>query len=379
MFGLGRGGNRYYAIDIASPLDPGLAWSFQLPDADVASRAEPVVTRLAITDSGQTAGNWVVLVAGGYDPRFDARGATGSGHGAVLRVLDALTGRELWSMGGDGATYSLAGLASLASAPRALDLDGNGYLDRAYLLDVTGSLWRLDFANARPPTALAAGRRLARLGAGTQRFFATPDAALVRIGNEPRLALSMGSGWLTRPRDESSEDRAYVVFDRTDGSTIAEVSETDLYDATDDPGAMPLDAAGWFVRLDAHGAGEKVIGSTVTFDHVLRFQTYQPEAADPSAPCGPPAAIVRRYAFDVRNALPREFAVESEEDDADSDDVTGLPVDLRFGFPGLWSDLCEGCRPRPFGLVGGNAFDPGYAGDPVRTSWRKLAPPPASP
>jgi len=379
MFGLGRGGGRYYALDIASPLDPRLAWSFPLPDAEVEARAEPVVTRLVITGSGQSAGNWVVLVAGGYDPRFDARGATGIGRGAVLRVLDALTGRELWSMGGEGATYPLAGLASLASAPRALDLDGDGFLDRAYLLDVTGSLWRFDFANGRPPDGIAAARRLARLGTDVHRFFATPDAALVRIGNEPRLALSMGSGWLTRPRDESIEDRAYVIFDRTDGSTIAEVSETDLYDATDDPGTVPLNAAGWFVRLDAHGAGEKVIGSTATFDHVLRFQTYQPGAADPSAPCGPPPAIVRRYAFDVRNALPREFAVESEEDDADSEDVTGLPADIRFGFPGLWSDLCEGCRPRPFGLVGGDTFDPGYAGDPVRTSWRKLAPPPASP
>jgi hypothetical protein len=30
------------------------------------------------------------------------------------------------------------------------------------------------------------------------------------------------------------------------------------------------------------------------------------------------------------------------------------------------------------GILGGETFDTGYAGDPVRTSWRKLLPPPDS-
>jgi len=379
LFGSGRGGNRYYALDIASPLDPRLVWSFTLPDAVVESRADPVVTRLAIAGSGQSAGDWVVLVAGGYDPRFDAQGATGGGHGAVLHVVDAASGRELWSAGNSGTAYTLAGLSSLASAPRALDLDGDGYLDRAYLLDVAGSLWRLDFANVRPASELATGHRLAQLGGGTQRFFATPDAALVRQGAEPRLAISAGSGWLTRPRDETIGDRVYVVFDRPDSAAPREVTASDLYDATDNPGGMPPGSAGWYVRLAAHGAGEKVVGPTVTFDHALRFQTYQPLAADDSTPCGPPRAATRRYALDVRTALPLEFAVESEEDDDIENEAAGLPVELKFGFPGRWEEACDGCKPRPFGFVGGETFDPGYSGGPVRTSWRKLVPPPASP
>jgi len=59
--------------------------------------------------------------------------------------------------------------------------------------------------------------------------------------------------------------------------------------------------------------------------------------------------------------------------------ASGLPTGTRFAFPGRWADACEGCRPRPFGIIGGETFDPGYAGDPVRTSWRKLPPPPVSP
>ena len=63
LFAQGRGGNRYYALDVARPDDPRLLWSWQLPDAGVLSLAEPVVTRLAIAGGGQSAGEWVVLVA----------------------------------------------------------------------------------------------------------------------------------------------------------------------------------------------------------------------------------------------------------------------------------------------------------------------------
>jgi hypothetical protein len=170
-----------------------------------------------------------------------------------------------------------------------------------------------------------------------------------------------------------------VVFDRSDSAAPREVTASDLYDATDNPGGMPPGSAGWYVRFAAHGPGEKVVGPTVTFDHALRFQTYQPLAADDSTQCGPPRAATRGYALDVRTALPLEFAVESEEDDDIENEAARLPVELKFGFPGRWEEACDGCKPRPFGFVGGETFDPGYSGDPVRTSWRKLVPPPASP
>jgi hypothetical protein len=89
--------------------------------------------------------------------------------------------------------------------------------------------------------------------------------------------------------------------------------------------------------------------------------------------------VARRYALDLRTALPRNTAAESEDDGPEELPVAGLPPPLRFGFAARWDDPCEGCRPRAFGLAGGTTFDPGYAGDPVRTSWRELDPPPASP
>jgi type IV pilus assembly protein PilY1 len=378
LFALGRGGNRYYALDVARPDDPRLLWSWQLPDAGVLSLAEPVVTRLAIAGSGQSAGEWVVLLAGGYDPRFDANGATGGGAGAAIHVLDALSGRPLWSAG-DRGDLRVPGLDSLPSAPRALDLDGDRLLDHAYALDVMGSLWRLDFKNERPRAELASAQRLARLGDGKQRFFATPDVSMAQFGNDTRIAIAAGSGWITRPRDTALEDRMYVVFDHAPPGAVRELTDADLYDATDAKDAMPPDAPGWYVSFESHGAGEKVAGTTVTFDHALRFTTYQPLPVDEATPCGPPRSVARMYALDVRTALPHATAVESEDDKPEEIAASGLPTGARFAFPGRWADACEGCRPRPFGIIGGETFDPGYAGDPVRTSWRKLPPPPVSP
>jgi len=379
LFGSGRGGARYYALDLARIDDPRLMWTFDLGSPELHALAEPVVTRMPLADSGQSAGNWVVLLAGGYDPRFDAVAAGGRGAGAALSLVDAATGRQLWSAGDATSDLPVANLASAPSAPRALDLDGDGNLDRAYLLDVAGSLWRFDFTEALPAREAATARRIARLGTGIQRFFATPDASVVRSGASSRLAIAAGSGWLTRPRDTAVTDRMSVVFDPLVGSTGRELAEGDLFDATSGIDAMPPDAPGWFVRLGAHGAGEKVAGPAVAFDHALRFLTYQPLAPDEAAPCGPPRGVSRMYAVDVRTALPRNTVVESEEDEPEAIAASGIAGGIRFGFPGRRDEPCEGCRPRPFGVAGAGTFDPGYAGDPVRTSWRKLAPPPVSP
>lgn len=380
LFGIGRGGNRYYALDISSADDPVLLWSAEMPAREVEALAEPVVTRLVVEGSGQSDGDWVVLLAGGYDRRFDTRESTGPGAGNSLHALDAMTGRLLWSGGGGGANdLRIPGIYSLPSSPRALDLDGDGYLDRAYLADVTGGVWRMDFMNGQAADELAEARLLARLGTGEQRFYATPDVSIAQIDGVSRIAIAVGSGWRARPRDASIVDRVYTLFDHDLPGVTRVLVESDLFDATDAGSAMPAAAPGWYVRLEGHGPGEKVIGPTVTFDHALRFQTYQPLPGDDSEPCGPPRAVLRMYAMDVRTGLTHATAVDTEEDDAEVIQASGLPVGLRFGFPDRWEETCPGCRPRPFGAIAGETFDAGYAGDPVKTSWRKLNPPPASP
>jgi type IV pilus assembly protein PilY1 len=358
MFGLGRGGDHYFALDVSEPDRPRLLWEISpagLGGLEV--RPEPVIARLAVGDTGQSAGSWVVMLAAG----------TG------LLVLDAPTGRTLWSAAATEADLQEPGLTeSMVSAPRALDLDGDGHIDRAYLLDVAGGLWRFDFRQDAPRAELATARRIARLGTGDRRFQSSPDVSVAKLGNRREIAVAAGSGRADRPRDTGAIDRAYVLFDR---EGTAELLEPDLHDATDRASAMPATAPGWYLRLDAHGAGEKVVGPSVTFDHVLRFQTYQPLPPSEEAPCGPPRAVHRLYARDIRTGLPANVVDRPDGEEELEIDAPGLPVDLRFAFPAPADAPCPDCRARPFGLAGARTFDPGYAGDPVKTSWRKLPPP----
>ena len=375
LFGLGRGGSRYYALDVSQPRDPRLLWSLPLPDAGVLAVSEPVVARLSIAGSGQSAHAWVVFLAGGYDGRFESPTAGGEGTGGKLLIADAETGQLLWSAGDDEAELPVTGLASVAAAPRLLDLNGDGEVDRVYVLDVIGNLWRMELQSGRSADTLGTAHRLAHLATEGRRFHYTPDASLLRSGATSFLAIAFGSGSRMRPRDESPEDAVHVVLDGLVGPPARDLGIDDLHVATGSRYEVPPDAPGWILRLNGHGAGEKVAGTTSTFDHVLRFQTYEPLPLDPAEPCGPPRSVSRRYALDIRTAMPRATAVESEEDDQEEIPASGLPPGLRFGFPGIWDDACAGCRPRPFGILGGESFDPGYAGEPVRTSWRKLVPP----
>ena len=377
LFSLGRGGDGIYALDVASPLAPRLLWSRSSGSSDSAeSWATPVVTRLTIAEAPQNAGHWVVLLAGGYDRAFDSSAPRTAGAGATLELADAETGVTLWQASGtagDDVALQVNGLdASLPSAPRALDRDGDGELDRAYAIDVTGGLWRFDFSDGQPAATLGSARLVARLGDGRQRFFASPDVSLLRRNGRVQTVLAVGSGWLARPLDATIADRVYVLYEPESGGVA--LTDAMLHDATGATDGIPTDAPGWYLRLDGHGPGEKIIGSTVTFDRVLRFQTYQPLPPAADAPCGPPRAVHRLLAYDIRTALPRPESTVSEEDDPDDRPAAGLPSGLRFAFPGRYEGDCAGCRPRPVGFAGAFLFDPSYSGDPVRTSWRKLPP-----
>ncbi len=376
IFGLGRGGSGYYALDIASPDEPRLMWSLESTDlgGDAESWPEPVISRLSVTGSGQDPGSWVVVLAAGYDRAHDFPGSRAGTAGASLTILDAATGRRLWRAAGSAALQPDLQLpemtASLASAPRVLDLDGDGYVDRLYVIDVEGGLWRMDLQNSAPPADLARARLIARLGGEGQRFYSTPDIAMIRESGGLQVAISIGSGWLARPRDASITDRIYSIRDRELSSTI--LREMDLHDATEALEAMPAGAPGWFVRLDARGPGEKVIGSSLTFDHRLHFLTYQPQAAPASTVCGPPQAVRRLRTLDVRTGLPSNRLNLPGDPDETELPGSGLPSALRFAFPGPWEGACPECRARPFGLIGIEIFDAGFANDPVKTSWRKL-------
>lgn len=369
FFGLGQGGSVYYALDLADPDAPLLMWSRDpdAPERGLQSLAEPVVARLDLRNPAQNPGRWVVLLTGGYDPRLDEPGSATGTAGSSLAIHDAQGGQRLWRAARTDADLTVAALdASLASAPRVLDADGDGWLDRAYLVDAGGQLWRFDFRNAVATGDTATATRIAQLGNGLQRFLSSPDLALLGPAAEPRLALTLGSGWLTRPRDASLADQVYSVRDRWLGAPVSGVLEQQLHLVEDDGPVMPAQTPGWRWPLTQRGPGEKLAVSPVTAAHRVHLLSYRPLPMAANGPCGPPLARHNHYLLDLATGQPAN-RLRWPPGDEEGTPATGLPAGLRFAFPG--PDHCSDCA-RVILLRGEAALEAGIDGGPWRTSWR---------
>lgn len=382
---LGRGGTGYYALDVSDPGTPQLLWRLEAADLPGFGQSwpAPIPARMHIDSVIQGDDARVLVLAGGYDPAEDAAEPPVSSLGAALAIVAAGTGAVLWRAGGPSDPLSDLEVPelrrSLPAAPRVLDTDGDGFDDRAYIVDAGGQLLRFDFSRLPAGTSTITAGRIADLGApsptGRPRHFqATPDAVVERRQGQDVIALAFGSGWTSRPRSSGTVDRFYVLFDGLRGAIARQVpDESALTDVTESPVAVAVDAPGWMFRLAAHGEGEKVTGNSLTFDHRVRFATYQPLLPDQDAPCGPPVGVARLYTLDIRDGSPVNHVGDRPVPDEELD-VAGLAPALRVAFPAApWDDSCfaGACR-APQGLLGGLAMPLGFRNDPTRTSWRQL-------
>lgn len=382
VFGFGRLGTGYYALDVSQPSMPALRWSLtagDLPDFG-ASWPEPVITRMALDDARQSSGRRVVVLAGGYDAAERVGDLAAADPGASLVIVDADTGALLWMAAGRDSP--LASVVEpdmrhgLPSAPRVIDRDGDGFADLLYAVDLKGQLWRVDVPRPDAGTAVPQVRRIADLSDpdGRRFFLHTPDAVYETIGARPRIVVALGSGRLSRPRATDVVDHFYAIFDEVTAlpAGTPPITGASLVDATDATTPIPVEARGWLRRLDAHGPGEKVAGASSTFDHRLRFTTHQPLAPFADAPCGPPQARNRLYTLDVRTG---RAAHRVDDEEVPSEDLAGdgLPVGLDIVAPRLFEARCAaGACNAPLLLHGGLVREIEFTNRVRTTSWRQL-------
>jgi type IV pilus assembly protein PilY1 len=120
----GAGGESIFALDITDPENVSqnqFLWEFSHPDMGRTLQQPAIVP--------MPNGQFAVIVSSG----FSDSAAAGSGK---VWVLDAATGRPI-------ETFSLPDSGQLGS-PLAVDLDNNRIVDRIYVGDSQGQLWRID-------------------------------------------------------------------------------------------------------------------------------------------------------------------------------------------------------------------------------------------
>jgi type IV pilus assembly protein PilY1 len=424
FFGMGRGGDHYYAIDVTNRNSPQHMWTIgptQLPGVGQ-TWSPPTFARVRIAGTSQNALNLVLVMGGGYDQTQDNDQLATFYHpdtlGNRIYMVDAETGSLLWFAGGPGGAVTpdlpLARMNnSIPSAIRVLDLDADGFADRMYAADTGGRIWRFDIiadadavaSGQQVPTAgnLVNGGVLASLGnadlvthpnTSARRFYQTPDVSLVRRrGADPYLNIAVGSGWRGHPLNMDTQDRFYAIRDyqpfavlsQADFNALTAIADGDLVDITDSVNPLVPDGSkGWKLELRLPGGfeGEKVLAESRTFDNIIFFPTYLPRGtgvgADPCAPAG----TNRAYAIAIDDGRP---VIDRNRDGQTTTEDRYAPLattGIAPEFSLLMTRATAGGGGQG-GTLGGRALTClvgvevvqglcANAGTPVRTYWRQL-------
>lgn len=338
--GMHRGGRLLYSLDATDPASPKFKWKKTNSNTGYSelgqtwSTAQPVKVR-AFT-------NPVLVMGGGYDSTAEdamPQGTASMGRG--IFVIDAITGQVLWQAGSNpsGATTNVTVSGMTFDIPAdlmVLDRDNDGLADRIYATDTGANIWRVDMDDADPSNwtvTQIASLRGADTASDKRKFLFRVDVVYGDSagGAQPYDALMVGSGDREHPFDTTITNRFYMIKDPSLGKTVnagfTTITEANLYDATADliqtgtssqvtaAKAALNSASGWYITL---GAGEKVVGNSVTQFGTTTFATNQPDTSGSS--CSN-LGIARTYKVSFLDATAT----------TDQDGVAGMSASDRSG------------------------------------------------
>ncbi|AGW88789.1 type 4 fimbrial biogenesis PilY1 signal peptide [Ralstonia pickettii DTP0602] len=380
-----RGGRLVYALDVTNPVAPEFLWksdSNQIAELGQ-TWSQPRVIRV----KGYT--NPLVVMGAGYDTAEDAEpsqggGATGQGRGVI--VFDALKGTVVraWladCTGLDATACSVpTGLnRAIPSDVAVVDRNGDGLIDKGYVGDMGGNVWRLDFetATGTGPAAWTLGKFASLGGAQSsndaRKFMYPPDV----ITTGAYDAVMIGSGDREHPLYTTSNvaglaynvtNRFYMLKDTalTGGlpATWTPLTDSSLFNATATVYADSGTSKGFYLTL---GTGEKVVNAPLTVAGYTYFGTNTPSVPKTGV-CYPDLGIARGYAvsFLTGKGLNDNRYVQFNNG--------GLPPSPVFGVVAV-SDAQGNTSNVPVLIGGGNQTGPGGGDNTSSLGAQKISPP----
>lgn len=335
FFGQRRGGSNYYAMDVTDRDKPVLMWVINGGTGDFAQLGQSW-SNIQVKKIKYNAGEVDVAVfAGGYDTDQDSvTTRTPDSIGNAIYIVNALTGQRLWWASSDSAADLVlpAMQYSIPARLKAVDVKGDGYLDRMYVGDMGGQIWRVDIVAGNDTlNNLVSAVRMVDLAADAstadnRRFYYPPDVAFVAEPEKPPyLALAFSSGYRAHPLKRDNHDRIYMVRDPdifdppAAGTYSVPITEADLYDATADvigtgtadekaADVLILDSKkGWYVTLTEPSAGfvgEKGLAEALIIEGLMVVTTYIPQDRTSTSACEPADGVGRVYFLNLGDATP---------------------------------------------------------------------------
>ncbi len=341
-FGMRRGGNHYYALNISDINNPELMWQISGGSGGFTQLGQSWSRMLVTTVRDGGSAKKVLIFGGGYDPAEDTKTSRSAGLGNRVYVVDADSGQLLWSVGASASGLNVPDMQySIPSDITAIDINGNGYTDHLYFGDIGGQLWRVRFdegVSSGTPTvdfdSSATATKIADFGIGeNRRFYYPPSVSLYKENGAKHLAITIASGNRASPLNTSVQDWVFMIRDPINNPVSTTVTLSDLYDATNnlimegsDPAAERAALAlakGWKMKLNA---GEKGLSSLLVFDNKLRFTTFEPTTAVTTA-CGSTSSSKSRYyVMNLTNATPASDANIDESTLKKADRSTDIDI-----------------------------------------------------
>jgi len=290
----------------ASYVDMGETWS------------KPALGRVQVctancgTQTPVNEDHYVAIFGGGFDRERKNR------RGNWLYMVDVETGKVLYRANSSCGINSGSGCSptyfgSMPSEPSAIDENGDGIIDRLYIGDLKGRMWKVDLTDLRRLASAPTGRFANKIDvvAGSGKpflLFSSPQptgtnvhpfypiyyrptviALGFSVGGRPAYGIGFGTG----DRDDITSNieplaltykqRFYYVVDRSNSSTLTEGS-SDFLDITSSTAASVTTAPanGWFLEL---ANAERVNADVLTSGGVIYFTTFDP--TPPGSPVNP--------------------------------------------------------------------------------------------
>lgn len=262
--GMRRGGRNIYALQVTPDTSnppahkPRLMWTIfggqTTEQGDFSKLGQTWSTPIVAKVLYNGAPKQVLLFGGGFDPttqdvttNYQQQASMGN----TIYMVDPLDGGKLlWSAGNannSSANLKLTGMNySIPSDLTVIDGDGDGLMDRIYVGDTGGQVWRIDIRDVGK--GYAVGGRLATLGdpsseAGKRRFFYPPDVARLTDTKYSPYAqdfdlVLIGSGHRPNPLNKTVQDRLYAFRDRQTGWLIGDANDGKSGNAVQDTPAF---------------------------------------------------------------------------------------------------------------------------------------------
>jgi type IV pilus assembly protein PilY1 len=310
----------------------------------------------------------VAFIGGGYDEGQDNDVPPADDKGRAIYVIDVLDGSLIRRFSVDDSGYSTM-TYSIPSDIARVDLDGNGKVDRLYMGDMGGRMWRFDISDSNP--ANWSGKIIFQSNPGNdgstgRKIFYPPDVTLEKDSINYEM-LFFGTGDREDPNDTDIVNRIYAVKDK---NPITPLLESYLIDVTlgllQDPNASQSEkdalleqlrtGNGWYIKFDAD-EGEKVLAPPVLLFRAAYFTTFTPTFGVEGDPCFVGEGIARLYIlqYQTGNAI-YNFDLTNDTEEEDIISATDRSREIGTAIPsGVIVTFIQG-KPTAYIGVGGGVM-----------------------